>query len=125
MWKRRWSKRGGAFNPDPIVGVVAEFVSVVGATVPTIPEGNLVPGTVRGIAQCSIVLRSADYPLILTLEVNDEFGVLEKFLEKLASKKTAYYVCITIERILRKQRNPTMKQTTHTTGFYSRSVSPL
>ena len=42
----------------------------------------------------------------------------EKILEKLASRKTKYYVYIRIERILRKQRNPTMKQTIHIAGFY-------
>ncbi len=42
----------------------------------------------------------------------------EKVLEKLASKKTAYYVWGRIERILRKQRNPTMKQTPSKAGYY-------
>lgn len=39
-------------------------------------------------------------------------------LAKLASKKPSYYVCVRIERSLRKQRNPTMKQTLFTTETY-------
>ncbi|MBS1920105.1 MAG: hypothetical protein JST17_07615 [Bacteroidetes bacterium] len=43
----------------------------------------------------------------------------EKIREKLARKKAAYYVCIRIEQSLRKQSNPTMKQTLHTTENYN------
>ena len=35
---------------------------------------------------------------------------------KLAGKKTQYYVCLRSEESLRKQRNPTMKQTSFHTG---------
>jgi hypothetical protein len=46
-------------------------------------------------------------------------------LGKLAPLKSVYYFRIRIEQILRKQRNPIMKQTTTTKGKYSHSVSPL
>lgn len=46
----------------------------------------------------------------------------EKIPEKLARKKTAYYVCIRIEQSLRKQSNPTMKQTLHNSGNYNPEI---
>ena len=45
--------------------------------------------------------------------------ICEIIREKLASKKTAYYVCLRIEQSLRKQRIRPMKQTNSTRNFTS------
>ena len=114
--------------------MVAEFVSVVGATVPTIPEGNLVPGTVRGIAQCSIVLRSADYPLILTLEVNDEFELrnAESRIERLPvraairrSEHTTVVARVKDVGVGRIKRKVVLIRMNRVAGVSSRDVLPI
>src|SRR4029077_6912356 len=71
------TKCGSTFYPNAVVGMVTELVGVVGPAITAITKRDRVPRSFAGIivriAEGAIVLGAPNQPIVLALQVDEEF----------------------------------------------------